>query len=64
VTSSAHSASSLLATCYSWALMLWGNTIEEFIKIMFGTTEERSQAKQIETKKVWLPTQKDEEPPF
>jgi len=44
--------------------MLWGNTIEEFIKIMFGTTEERSQAKQIETKKVWLPTQKDEEPPF
>jgi hypothetical protein len=45
--------------------MLWGNTIEEYIKLMHGAIEEeRPQAKQRETKEVWLPTQKEQEPPF
>ena len=47
--------------------MLWGNTIEEYIKIMHGAIEEdRPQAKQkqIETREVWLPTKEVKEPPF
>tara|TARA_S200002703_G_C3694356_1_gene213202 strand:- start:377 stop:520 length:144 start_codon:yes stop_codon:yes gene_type:complete len=47
--------------------MLWGNTIEEYIKLMHGAIEERPQAKQkqqIETREVWLPTEEDQEPPF
>ena len=46
--------------------MLWGSTIEEYIKLMHGAIEEeRPQAKQeLETKEVWLPTKEVKEPPF
>ena len=48
--------------------MLWGNTIEDYIKLMHGAIEEeRPQAKQkqqLETKEVWLPTKEVKEPPF
>jgi len=48
--------------------MLWGNTIEEYIKLMHGATEDerlQEQLKQrLKTKEAWLPTREDKEPPF